>query len=137
EFRSQLTPPLLALYAAAGGDVPVLCKRYGLPPDVLQLKEATLKLRDWHALSAELEAALNDPFLGLHLGQALQRGHYGVLEFTVRSCPDLRAALQRVGRYSALLNAIATYALTERDGTAKWINRIPGVPLAHGRVGNE
>jgi len=49
---------------------------------------------------------LNDPLLGLHLGQHFQPSHLGALGYVLLACDNLGAALQRIQRYHRLLNDI-------------------------------
>jgi AraC-like DNA-binding protein len=49
---------------------------------------------------------LNDPLLGLHLGQAIAPSHLGALGYVLQSCENLGAALLRIQRYHRLLHDI-------------------------------
>ncbi len=49
---------------------------------------------------------LNDPLLGLHLGQAIAPAHLGALGYVLQSCENLGAALLRIQRYHRLLHDI-------------------------------
>ena len=46
---------------------------------------------------------LNDPLLGLHLGQSIQPAHLGALGYVLLACENLGAALLRIQRYHRLL----------------------------------
>lgn len=56
--------------------------------------------RQWLASAAE---QLNDPLLGLHLGQSVTAAHFGVMGYVLLSCPNLGAALTRMAEYERLL----------------------------------
>ncbi len=49
---------------------------------------------------------LNDPLLGLHLGQSIQPAHLGALGYVLLACENLGAALMRIQRYHRLLHDI-------------------------------
>lgn len=49
---------------------------------------------------------LNDPLLGLHLGQSIQPAHLGALGYVLLACENLGAALLRIQRYHRLLHDI-------------------------------
>jgi AraC-like DNA-binding protein len=49
---------------------------------------------------------LNDPLLGLHLGQSIQTTHLGALGYVLQACENLGAALLRIQRYHRLLHDI-------------------------------
>jgi AraC-like DNA-binding protein len=49
---------------------------------------------------------LQDPLLGLHLGQAIRPAHLGALGYLLQACENLGAVLIRIQRYHRLLNDI-------------------------------
>src|SRR4051812_8083646 len=99
EFLTQLGPPMLARMTPE--DALALVAKYRLPADWAARRELALPLRLFHALTDEAAQKLGDPALGLHLAQQVPRGSYGALEFTLRSSPTIREALERLRRYSA------------------------------------
>ncbi|MCC7545024.1 MAG: AraC family transcriptional regulator [Aquabacterium sp.] len=50
--------------------------------------------------------ALQDPLLGLHLGQTIQPSHLGALGYALLACDNLGAALMRIQRYHRLMHDI-------------------------------
>lgn len=48
--------------------------------------------------------ALDDPLLGLHLGQAIQPSHLGALGYALLACENLGGVLLRIQRYHRLLH---------------------------------
>lgn len=57
----------------------------------------------WLVRAAE---RLQDPLLGLHLGQALQPAHLGALGYVLTACDNLGAAMMRIQRYHRLVHDI-------------------------------
>jgi len=49
---------------------------------------------------------LQDPLLGLHLGQIIQPAHLGALGYVLLACENLGAALMRIQRYHRLIHDI-------------------------------
>lgn len=49
---------------------------------------------------------LQDPLLGLHLGQSVRLPHLGALGYVMQTCENLGAVLLRIQRYHRLLNDI-------------------------------
>lgn len=89
--------------------------RHGVAPDSLMPPDALKPgLQHLGRYPAEpycqllLRAAerLNDPLLGLHLGQSLQPAHLGALGYVLLACENLGAALLRIQRYHRLLHDI-------------------------------
>lgn len=117
---------------------------FGVTPAELlgpvQLAPAILAQRDLRvAASAYLDllghaARLSgDPHLGLHLGEAVRPGHYGVLGFLLMSCATLADALHRQARYAALVGNLGQVELADepcREGMEpqvahSWESRFP------------
>ena len=65
-----------------------------------------LPAEDYCALLLKAAERLQDPLLGLHLGQAIQPAHLGALGYVLLACENLGAALARIQRYHRLVNDI-------------------------------
>lgn len=57
----------------------------------------------WGELLARASAVLDDPLLGLHVGQTVTPHHGGVLGYILLACENLDAALKRFERYQRLM----------------------------------
>jgi AraC-like DNA-binding protein len=136
-MRSQLVGPLLALIERRGGDVGALLRRFDLPATAATDEEIRVPLEGLRAILDAAANAAGDPDLGIHLGQALPRGAYGVLEYSCRSAPTVRDALARIVRYIGLLNELVTITAREERGAAIIEQAIAGEPQCLGRHGNE
>ncbi|MBH1988037.1 MAG: AraC family transcriptional regulator [Burkholderiales bacterium] len=80
-----------------------------MPPDALQPGQHHLGRHPAEAYCQLLLRAaerLNDPLLGLHLGQSIQPSHLGALGYVLLACENLGAALLRIQRYHRLLHDI-------------------------------
>jgi AraC-like DNA-binding protein len=136
-MRSQLVAPVLKRVRARGGEVGKLVRAFGLPKTVEQDAEVVLPLSRFRALLEAAEAEAKDPFLGAHVAASVERGTYGILEFSCTSAPTVGEALRRVVRYMSLLNEIVDVTLVERGREALVEQKIPGEPLCVGRHANE
>lgn len=98
--------------------------RQGIEPAELlahvQLTPAILGQRDQRiAASAYLELLAQgirltgDTRLGLHLGEAVRPGYYGVLGYLLMSCATLADALHRQARYAALVGNLGRVDLAD------------------------
>ncbi|WP_226623041.1 AraC family transcriptional regulator [Brucella anthropi] len=63
--------------------------------------------RRWQRLLSRAAAALNDPCLGLHLGQRVSPAHLGVLGYALSACSDLGGVLSRWQQYDRLIAYVA------------------------------
>lgn len=105
-------------------------QRHGVEPTQLlgtvHLEPSILAQRDQRiAASAYLELVgagvrlSGDDNLGLHLGEAVRPGYYGVLGYLIMSCATLSDALHRQARYAALVGNLGRVELADeppRDG---------------------
>ena len=70
----------------------------------------------WVELLARAARHLDDPLLGLHLGQTVTPRHLGVLGYVLLACPNLAAVLQRLDRYQRLVYDVTPMTRREGDG---------------------
>ncbi len=94
--------------------------------ETVHLEPSILAQRDQRiAASAYLELVgagvrlSGDDNLGLHLGEAVRPGYYGVLGYLIMSCATLSDALHRQARYAALVGNLGRVELADeppRDG---------------------
>ncbi|MGY4534653.1 AraC-like DNA-binding protein [Pseudomonas sp. TE3786] len=98
--------------------------RQGIASDTLlaplQLSPVLLAQRDQRvAASVYLElmnrgvALTGDEFFGLHLGEAVRPGYYGVLGYLLMSCATLGDALHRQARYATLVGSLGHVDLAD------------------------
>lgn len=69
----------------------------------LQDKDARLSEAECAALFDRAALCLQDDALGLHVGETIRPGHYGVLGYVAMNCATLGEALSQLGRYQALV----------------------------------
>lgn len=138
QMHSWLVAPLLARVRDAGGDTAALRRRFHLPDDAERAEVCVLPLGTLDPLFEEAARVTGDPSIGLHLGEALGRGTFGVVEFVCEKSRDVRAGLERLARYHALLNDLVVFTVESgRDGSLSVEHRIPGKPQCTGRHANE
>lgn len=62
-----------------------------------------LPMQTWRERLEHASAQLQDPLLGLHLGQSIRPAHFGVLGLVFHACTNMGAALARLERYQRLV----------------------------------
>lgn len=80
-----------------------------MPPEALRAGQPHLgryPAESYCQLLLRAAERLDDPLLGLHLGQSLQPAHLGALGYVLLACENLGAALLRIQRYHRLLHDI-------------------------------
>lgn len=82
------------------------------------------------ALFDHVATLLQDDALGLHVGEQIRPGHYGVLGYVAMNCATLGDALNALQRYQALVIDVGGLAATDHAGqmTLSW-RLDPGQPL--------
>lgn len=105
---------LIAQVAAARGvDLDALLPGTGLDRAVLRQTDARIPLTTEERLWDRAAALCGDPLFGLHAAAAIRPGAFDVLDYAVRTAPDLRAALQRLARYNRLVHDLARFEIVD------------------------
>ncbi len=126
---SPLLAPLLALAQDRG--VTLDLAGLGLPPGA---GEATpLTPPQLGRLLDALATALEEPHLGLTLPSALRLERYELPALAAHASPTLRAALQRLTRWSPLLADAAAFSFEEAGGQGRLLHQVAGYPRGAGR----
>ena len=89
-----------------------------LEPSILDQREARIAASVYVDL-LELGLTLSgDADLGLHLGEAVRPGHFGVLGYLLMSCATLGDALHRQARYAELVGSLGRVELADEPPRA-------------------
>ncbi len=128
---------VIAHIRARGADPTSLISAYGLSPTVESEPVAILPISRFYAFLDEAAQLLDDPFLGVHVGEHGGGEGASILEFVCRGANDLGGALERYVRFAGTVNE-ALLVTAEREGTSTSLRlRVPGYPGCLGRHGNE
>ena len=73
--------------------------------------EAEVTVSEYCTLLEAASVLCDDEFIGLHMGEAIKPGHYGVLGYACMSSENLGEALQRALRYQMLVGDICNLSL--------------------------
>lgn len=132
-----MVPCFLARYAAAGGDVAVLARTFGVPERIELASDLKLPMRRLRALTERIAADLGDPDVGITTALHTPRGAYGLLEYLARNMTKLGDAGRAFVHYSMRRGQHVEYALETYGTEARYQFRLPGDALCFGRHGNE
>lgn len=84
-----------------------------LSPEILAQRDQRIAASTYLDLLGQGVRLSGDDCLGLHLGEAIRPGYYGVLGYLIMSCPTLADALHRQARYAALVGNLGQIELED------------------------
>lgn len=104
---------LLDYLSHQGIDSGELLATVQLSPAILSQRDQRIAATAYLELLAEGVRLTGDEQLGLHLGEAIRPGYYGVLGYLLMSCATLSDALHRQARYASLVGNLGRVDLDE------------------------
>lgn len=110
---------IVQVAAARGADTGRLMADAGFDPAWLHDADARMPLLVETRLWDRAAAMCGDTCFGLHAAAALRPGAFDVLDYAVRTAPDLRSALQRLARYNRLVHDLARFEVVEHGDTVR------------------
>jgi AraC-like DNA-binding protein len=122
-IRANLLEPILGAVQAKGHDTVLLLRRNALPATPIDPYQL-IPLGKYVALFEQAALLLEDPFLGLKLGQAFRPELLGPLGFIFRASVDLRQALQQLSSYVGVWQTATRVELIAGQETADYVYQI-------------
>ena len=123
---------LVDYLSRAGHDSSAFLREAGLSLELLAQREQRIAASRYLDLLGRAVQLTGDPHLGLHLGEAIRPGYYGVLGYLVMSCATVADALHRQARYAELVGNLGRILLQDEpahDGEAQvaltWVPHLP------------
>ncbi|MHA6494843.1 AraC family transcriptional regulator [Pseudomonas borbori] len=104
---------LLDYLARHGVDTDALLRRVPLSPQLLAQRDQRIAASLYLDLLGQGVRLCDDDNLGLHLGESVRPGYYGVLGYLIMSCATLADALHRQARYAALVGNLGQVDLAD------------------------
>lgn len=114
---------IVQVAAAHGVDPARLMQDAGFDPGWLTDPDARMPLAVEERLWDEAAECAGDPLFGLHAAAAIRPGAFDVLDYAVRTAPDLRSALQRLARYNRLVHDLASFDLVPAGDALRVVHR--------------
>jgi AraC-like DNA-binding protein len=104
---------LLDYLGRQGIDSRELLERVQLSPLILTQRDQRIAASVYLELLGHGVRLTGDEQLGLHVGEAIRPGYYGVLGYLIMSCATLADALHRQARYAALVGNLGQVDLAD------------------------
>lgn len=109
---------LLDYLTRHGVDSAKLLERVQLSPQILAQRDQRIAASTYLELLGHGVRLTGDEQLGLHLGEAVRPGYYGVLGYLIMSCATLADALHRQARYASLVGNLGQVDLADEPPRA-------------------
>lgn len=126
QVSARIGALILQVAAARGLDAPKLMTEAGFDPGWLGDAEARMPLAVEERLWTRAAELTGDPLFGLHAAAAIRPGAFDVLDYAVRTAPDLRTALQRLARYNRLVHDLASFEIVPAGEAVRIEHRFAG-----------
>jgi AraC-like DNA-binding protein len=126
QVSARIGALIVQVAGARGVDTQRLMAGAGFDPAWLGDADARMPLAMEERLWDLAAAAAGDPLFGLHAATAIRPGAFDVLDYAVRTAPDLRSALHRLARYNRLVHDLATFELVPEDAAVRIEHRFDG-----------
>lgn len=102
---------------------------FGLNADMLEDSAKRIPVGDYQAMLVRAGELADDPNAGLHIGECIKPGQYGVLGYSVMSCKTAQEAFDRHMRYENLVSdrSVSTYHIEGEQVRLSWYTK--GLPI--------
>ncbi len=117
---------IVQIAAARGAEAGRLMADAAFDPAWLADADARMPLAVEESLWQGAAELCGDPLFGLHAAAALRPGAFDVLDYAVRTAPELRSALQRLARYNRLVHDVASFELIAQGDALRVEHRFDG-----------
>ena len=127
QVSARIGALIVEVAASRGVDAARLMADGGFDPAWLGDAEARMPLAVEERLWELAAERTGDPLFGLHAAQAIRPGAFDVLDYAVRTAPDIRTALQRLARYNRLVHDIASFELVAQGDAVRIEHRFDAI----------
>lgn len=126
QVSARIGALIVQVAAARGVNAKVLMQDAGFDPALLNDVEARIPLALEERLWNRASELSGDSLFGLHAAAEIRPGAFDVLDYAVRTAPDLRTALHRLARYNRLLHDLANFELIPQGKAVRIEHRFDG-----------
>ncbi|NCT81817.1 MAG: AraC family transcriptional regulator [Comamonadaceae bacterium] len=126
QVSARIGALIVQVAAARGAEPQRLMLDAGFDARWLNDPEARMPLTVEERLWARAAEVTCDPLFGLHAAEAIRPGAFDVLDYAVRTAPDLRTALQRLARYNRLVHDLAGFEIVPHGDAVRIEHRFGG-----------
>lgn len=117
---------IVSAAAQRGADASALMAAAGFDPTWLHDPDARMPLAVEHRLWEGAALRTGDACFGLRTAARIRPGVFQVLDYAVRTAPDLHTALLRLARYNRLVHDVAQFDIVAQGETVRIEHRFGG-----------
>ena len=89
-------------------DIDAFLRSLDIEPETVRSPDAYLPVETYLRIQDEAAEYVNDPYLGLHMGEFAQPGSWSILGYLMMNCKTLGEAFEKSGRYQRIIGNLIT-----------------------------
>ena len=84
-------------------DIDAFLRSLDIEPETVRSPDAYIPVETYLRIQDEAAGHVNDPYLGLHMGEFAQPGSWSILGYLMMNCKTLGEAFEKSGRYQRII----------------------------------
>jgi AraC-like DNA-binding protein len=89
-------------------DIDAFLRSLGIEPEKVRTPDTYIPVETYLCIQDKAAEYINDPFLGLHMGEYAQPGSWSILGYLMMNCKTLGEAFEKSGRYHRIIGNMIT-----------------------------
>jgi AraC-like DNA-binding protein len=89
-------------------DIDGFLRSLDIEPATVRSPDAYIPVETYLRIQDEAAEYINDPYLGLHMGEFVQPGSWSILGYLMMNCKTLGEAFEKTGRYQRIIGNMIT-----------------------------
>jgi AraC-like DNA-binding protein len=89
-------------------DIDAFLRSLDIEPETVRSPDAYIPIETYLRIQDEAAEYINDPYLGLHMGEFAQPGSWSILGYLMMNCKTLSEAFEKSGRYQRIIGNMIT-----------------------------
>jgi len=89
-------------------DIDAFLRSLDIEPETVRSPDAYIPVETYLRIQDKSAEYINDPYLGLHMGEFAQPGSWSILGYLMMNCKTLSEAFEKSGRYQRIIGNLIT-----------------------------
>ncbi len=89
-------------------DIDAFLRSLDIKPEAVRSPDAYIPIETYLRIQEEAAGYINDPYLGLHMGEFAGPGSWSILGYLMMNCKTLNEAFEKAGRYQRIIGNMIT-----------------------------